>query len=217
MSCVFYILSLRAWRAKCYNLFKNHLISIDFARTAWLLSHCASKIVTLQGKRLITADFRASSKASWFYKKGNLSDHCECLDLSMEMEGEDSNLPPSLPPAGSDPWELHLAAFGRVERCDGDIRGTAACSAVLSSWRALQKDKQMLAEQIPTWKVFDKVGSFLPCLVGGGEVESRARKTELFQGQAFQREFWEGGWHRGTFLEVTLEPLAPKSLEYCSA
>lgn len=30
-----------------------------------------------------------------------------------------SNLLPSLPPAGSDTWELHLAAFGKVERCGG--------------------------------------------------------------------------------------------------
>lgn len=39
-----------------------------------------------------------------------------------------SNLP-SLPSAGSDPWELHLAAFGRVERCDEDI-----CDSSLLSW-----------------------------------------------------------------------------------
>lgn len=56
-----------------------------------------------------------------------------------------SNVPPSLPPAGSNSWELHLAVFGSVERCGGDICDTAACSAGVSNWRALQKDKQMLA------------------------------------------------------------------------
>lgn len=61
-----------------------------------------------------------------------------------------SNLPPSLPLAGSDPLGAAFGCFWRIGRCGGDICDTAACSAGLSSWRALQKDKQMLAEQITT-------------------------------------------------------------------
>lgn len=104
-----------------------------------------------------------------------------------------SNLPPSLPPAGSDPWGLHLAACGSVERCGGDICDTIACLARFTSWRALQKDKQMLAARIPSWKVFDKVGSFLPCLVGGGQVESRAGKLSFSKGRLFRDPSWGGG------------------------